>query len=133
MTNEVVPEVIIQFDTLLAHVGKVDEKAAAHVALERLDLVGVGRSVLFDEQVAVFEQTAAADLFRVPRGDHLAVEVSVRLCEVAVHRLAHHRRVEVLAQRDVRRRSAVVEEQQRVQDDLRSFLLFYYSLHFSFS
>ena len=71
--------------------------------------------VIFDEEVAVFEQSAATDLFRIPGGDHLAMEVRVRLAEVAVHRLSDHGRVEVLADGHV---GAVVKQKQRVEDNL---------------
>ena len=68
-----------------------------------------------DDQVAVLEQSAAAYLLRVARGDQLVVEVVDGDVEAAVDALGDDGRVEVL--RHGRPRD-LVERQQAVQDDL---------------
>ncbi|KAG5858084.1 hypothetical protein ANANG_G00026350, partial [Anguilla anguilla] len=113
--REVVLQVGLQLALLLADVGEVDEEARAHVALQRLHLGGRGRAEPPHQQVAVFEQPAAADLLRAARGDGPAAQVPQRLLEVAVHALAAHAGVEAL--RHGRGRAAV-EQQQRVERDL---------------
>ena len=117
IADKVVPQVVVELESLLAHVGEVDEEARAHIALKRLDLIGISGTVVLDEQVAILEESTAADLLRVPCGDHLTVQVVVRLTEVAVDGLGHHSRVERLA--DGHCRGAVVKEDERVENDLK--------------
>lgn len=115
--GHVVAQVRLQFAALAHHVREVDEEARAHVALQRFDLLRPLGPVASGQQVAVLEQAAAADLLRVTRRDQLLVQVVQRLLDVAVHRLAHHRRVEVVRHGQV---AALVEQQQRVQHHLRT-------------
>ena len=115
-TLEVVVQVVLQLGSLLIDVREVDEEPRAHVPLRRLHLVRAGRPVALAEQVAVLEETPAPDLFWIPGGDQLFVEVVERFVEVSVHALAHHGRVEVL--RDGCVRAALVEEEEGVEHDV---------------
>ena len=49
IADKVVPQVVVELESLLADVGKVDEEARAHVALKRLDLIRISRTIVFDE------------------------------------------------------------------------------------
>jgi len=113
----VVAQVGLEFAALAEHVREVDEEARAHVALQRFDLLRPLSAVAPGQQVAVLEQTTAADLLGLTRRDQLLVQVVKRLLDVTVHRLAHHCRVEVVRHGQV---AALVEQQQRVQDNLRN-------------
>jgi len=93
---------------LLGEVRKVDEEPAAHIPLRGLNCLRPGWPVILDKKVAVFEQTTATNLFGISGGDQLLVQVVKRLVEVAINALAHHSRVEVVA--DVHS-GAIVEEE----------------------
>lgn len=115
LAHEVVGEVSLQLGALLVDVAKVDEEPRTHVALQVLDLLRPGGLVVPHQEVAVLQQPASSDLFGVPRGDQLLVQVVEGLLEVPVDGLGHHGGVEVVAHGHL---GAAVEEQQRVQDDL---------------
>lgn len=87
LAHEVVGEVGLELGPLLVDVAEVDEEPGAHVPLEVLDLVRLGGFVVPDQKVAVLEEAAAADLFGVPRGDELLVQVVEGLLETAQERI----------------------------------------------
>lgn len=105
-TPEVIAQVSLELDALLEDVGEVDEEARAHVALQLLDLFVIDRNVIPHEQVAVLQQSTAANLFGSSRRYELVGEMIKSLVKVAIHRLTDNRRVEVLGDRQLR---AVVE------------------------
>lgn len=113
--DKVVPKVVFQLGPLLPIIREIYEEPRAHVPLEVLDALSVGRLVGTDEEVAVLQQSAAADLLGVSRRYQLLVQVVQRLLEVPVNGLADHRRVEVLSDGEL---AAVVEKEEGVEHDL---------------
>ena len=115
VAQKVVVEKLEQLAALLRQVRKVDKEPAAHVALHAFDLGGRRRPVVFDQEIAILEKAAAADLLRVAGVDQPVLQVVQRLVEIAVHTLADHRGVEVLRHGHL---AGLVEEEQRVKDDV---------------
>jgi len=112
---EVVIQELEQLVMLLSQVGEVDEKSAAHVALHGLDRLRPGGSVVLHQKVAVLQQAAAPDFFRVSRCDEFPVKMVEGLTKVAIDAFPHHCRIEVFA--DVHA-GAVVEEEECVEHDV---------------
>lgn len=106
-----VPQIVLQFGALLLDVREVDEEPRTHVTLRPLYLVRKGGLIFTHQQMAILEKAAASDLLRVTRRDQLLLQMVQRFLKVAEHRLADHRRVEILADGDL---AALVEQQQRV-------------------
>lgn len=83
----------------------------------------MGRPVVLHQQGAVFEQTAAAYLFRPPGGDQSFLKMAQRFGKVSEHGFAHNCGVKVLANWGwsgvpIGTSRASVEQQQRIQNDL---------------
>jgi len=116
VAHKVIGQIPIDLLVLLNYIREVDEESRAHVSLERGDVFLVGGPEFSDEQVAVFEQTAAADFLRLLGGDERLLQMIGGRQEVAEHGFADDGRVEV--ERHLHRRH-VEERQHRVQIDLK--------------
>lgn len=108
----------------------VDEESGTHVGLEEGTAALVGHGEVLHEQLAVFQEAAATDVFRL-RGDDVALaEMVDRVGETRPFRADTDRGIEVLIDVHVGRREfaeRLVEEQQAVEHDLervdREFVL----------
>lgn len=109
--DEVVPQIGLELRALLPELRKVYEESRAHVSLESFYFVRPCRPIALREESAVFEQTAAANLFRLPCCDELLGQMVQGLVEVSVYGFPYDGRIEVLADREL---SAFVEREQRI-------------------
>lgn len=75
LAHEVVGEVGLELRPLLVDVPEVDEEPGTHVPLQVLDIVRFGGFVVPHQEIAVFEESSATDLFGVPRRDQFLVQV----------------------------------------------------------
>jgi len=112
-----VTQILFQFSPLLVDVWEIDEESGAHVHLSVLHFFGASWLVVLTQQVAVFKQTSAPDLFWILGSDQLFVEVIERLVEVSEHALAHDRWVEVFCDRCIL--ATLVEEKESVEHDVK--------------
>ena len=72
---EVVLQIRLELVALLVQIGEVDEESRAHVPFQILDLFRRFRRVTANQQVAVLEQAAAANVLRQPSGDQFVLQV----------------------------------------------------------
>lgn len=71
MVVQITPQLLL----LAGDVGEVDEEPGAHVLLETAAFLRPGRLVSADVEVAVLEEAAATDLFRLAGVDHLILQM----------------------------------------------------------
>ncbi|KAF3843492.1 hypothetical protein F7725_002341 [Dissostichus mawsoni] len=96
LAHKVALQVGLHLALLLTNVREVNEEAGAHVALQGLELLLAGRTEVPHQQIAVFQQAAAADLLGPLGGDEFVPQVAQRQAEVPVHTLPTHCGVEGL-------------------------------------
>ena len=84
---EMINQVLLQLTPLADHVWKVDKKPRAHVLVQLSHGFGVCILIATGPQVAIFEETSAPDLLRVPGRYELHFEVPGSGVVVAVNTL----------------------------------------------